>query len=84
MKACCDAEALGEQLAEPLHAERLRRVVAGGEEVDPRLARLEHHALRGLTGQEGVQALGDRGREVGGGAAGDDSRSERTRLGAVE
>ena len=42
------------------HAERLGRVVAGGDEVDPGLARVGHHVLLRLAGQERVVALGDR------------------------
>ena len=46
----------GEQVAEAADAERLRRVVAGGDEVDAGLARLEHHALDRLAGERARRA----------------------------
>src|SRR5205085_8860753 len=54
-----DAEALGQALTEGPHAKGLGRVVAGGEEVDPGLARAGHRAFGGLAGDEGVEAGGD-------------------------
>src|SRR5215207_10492059 len=50
------AEALGDELAEAPDPERLRGVVAGGDEVDAALARLRHHVLLRLAGEEGVEA----------------------------
>ena len=50
-----DREALGDELPEPADAERLGRVVAAGQEVDPVLARFAHHRFAGLAGDQGVQ-----------------------------
>ena len=62
------------------HAERLGRVVAGGEEVDARLLRAGHHPLGRLAGQERVEARGDRVLQVVGAAARDDpDRAHRGR-----
>src|SRR5215217_6837588 len=55
-----DTEALGEPVAQAVDPERLGRVVAGGDEVDARLARVRHDVLLRLAGDEGVVALGDR------------------------
>src|SRR5829696_9494895 len=49
------AEAIGQELAEPPHAERLRRVVATGHEVHAGLARVGHRRLGRLAGDEGVE-----------------------------
>ena len=51
-----DAEAVAQDLAEPAHAERLGRVVPGRDEVRPALARVRHHVLGRLAGEEGVEA----------------------------
>ena len=59
-----DAESLGEELAETADAEGLRRVVAGGEEVDAVLVRAQHHPLGRLAGHEGVEARADRVAQV--------------------
>ena len=79
-KTCAQAEALGEVLAEALDAEGLGGVVAGGDEVQARLARLRHHALGGLAGEERVRAGGGGLGEVVGAGARDD-RHARTRAG---
>ena len=50
-----DPEAVGQQIAQRADAEGLRRVVAGGDEVDPSLARLGHDVLARLAGQERVE-----------------------------
>src|SRR5215210_7010833 len=67
-----DPERLGQVLAEAADAERLRGVVARGDEVDPRLARVGHHVLGGLAGEEGVEAQRDGLRQELGGRARDD------------
>ena len=51
-----DAEALRDQLAEPPDPARLGRVVTAGEEVHAVLARLAHHRLAGLAGDERIEA----------------------------
>ena len=62
MNTCCEREALREVLPEGADAERLGRVVAGGEQVDPGLAGVGHRTLGGFPGQ---QAVGARCRCVG-------------------
>src|ERR1044072_2646149 len=69
-----DAEALRDEVAEASDAESLGRIVAGGDEVDAVLARLRHHVLLRLAGEEGVElevgCPGERGGGGGGDAAG--------------
>jgi hypothetical protein len=60
-------------LAKAPYAERLRRVVTGGDEVHPRLPCLRHHALCRLTREESLSAGGDRVIQVVGPGTRDDS-----------
>src|SRR3954454_5721710 len=55
-----DPEPLGQPVAQRADAERLRRVVAGGDEVDARLARVGHRVLARLAGQQRVEPERDR------------------------
>src|SRR5919108_1455851 len=65
-------EALGQLLRQRLDPERLRRVVAAGEEMDSELARQVHRGLGGLArGVGGVPVRGS-GTHEPGTAAGDD------------
>src|SRR5215211_7905405 len=90
-KEVADSELRGQPHAERADPEGLGRVVAGGEEVDPRLARVVHHWLAGLARDEGVQARRDRVVEMFGRAPGDDpdrpdlagAGEERQRLAAT-
>src|SRR3954452_19542552 len=71
-EAMLDTEALGQQLAEPAHPGSLRRVVAGGDEVDAQLARVPHRVLGRLAGYEGVEPGPGRLGEKARAGAGDD------------
>src|SRR4051812_11073736 len=51
-----DTELLGQDPAKPLDAERFRRVVAGGDEMDRIVLRGAVGALSGLARDEGVAA----------------------------
>src|SRR5918999_1937995 len=51
-----DAEPLGDRLPEPADAERLGRIVACSEEVEPGLAGVAEDVLGRLPRQEGVEA----------------------------
>src|SRR3954449_419333 len=74
-----DAETLGQQVAQASDAERLGRVVAGGEEVDPALARPVEVALRRLAGEERVAAGGDGLGQVALAGARDDGQAAHLR-----
>ena len=59
-EAVLDSEALGHELAQPAHAERLGGVVASSDEVHVILARVGHHVLGRFAGEKAVQTERDR------------------------
>src|SRR6266508_5297817 len=67
-----ESEPLGQPGRQRLDAETLGRVVAGGDERDPELAREMQARLLPLAGQEEVVPLGGRLGQVPAGPAGDD------------
>src|SRR5919204_5815412 len=80
-----EPESIGDDLAEPAYSERLGRVVAGGDEVDPSLAGIAHRLLGRLTGYQRVQPerrrLLERARP---GAADDPDAADRVRPGVED
>src|SRR5215217_4333305 len=78
------SEAVGEPLAQRPDAERLRGVVAGGDEVDAGLAGDRHDVLARFAGEEGVEPAVDRVLEPVGAAPGDDADPAHVLRPAVE
>src|SRR4051794_34877008 len=72
------AEALREMVSQRPDAKGLGGVVAGGDEVNPQLTRLRHHALGGLARDERLRARGGRLLDVVGARTGEDGHSPHT------
>src|SRR5436305_1951885 len=55
-----DPESFGHELAQSSDSQRFRRIVAGGEEMDPGLAGVGHHVVPRLARAERIEPPGDR------------------------